>query len=127
MTPAHDIWQNRLGFATVGKTKEADVGFLDKVKEAASDVATEAKKGTAQLKDKMDDAALKKKGDDFAKQLGYLIYKERRHDKPAGEEADRLIAELAEVEKTLEAAGTDAADPGDSSDKGEASEGPAPA
>jgi len=80
------------------------MGFLDKVKEAASDVAAEAKKGADQVKGKMDDAALKRKGDDLAKQLGYLIYKERHHDKPAGEDADRLILELAEVEKTLEAA-----------------------
>ena len=92
------------------------MGFLDKVKEAASDVAAE-----------------EKKGDDFAKQLGYLIYKERRHDKPAGEEAERLMTEMAEVEKTLGAGGTDAADPADpadpadSPDKGEASEGSAPA
>lgn len=99
------------------------MGFLDKVKEAASDVAAEAKKGADQLKDKMDDAALKRKGDDLAKQLGYLIYKERRHDAPAGEEADRLMDEMAEVEKTLEAGKGEAA----GSDKDEESEGPAKA
>lgn len=86
------------------------MGFLDKVKEAASDVAAEAKKGADQIKDKMDDAALKRKGDDLAKQLGYLIYKERKHGQPAGEEADRLVAEMAEVEKTLEAPAEGTAD-----------------
>ncbi len=95
------------------------MGFLDKVKEAASDVAAEAKKGTDQLKDKMDDAALKRKGDDLAKQLGYLIYKERRHDKPAGEEVDRLMDEMAEVEKTLEA-DEGKTEPGDEASEGSA-------
>jgi len=99
------------------------MGFLDKVKEAASDVAAEAKKGADQVKGKMDDAALKRKGDDLAKQLGYLIYKERRHDKPAGEEADRLILELAEVEKTLEAASAPTEKETGSSDEGGATEG----
>jgi len=99
------------------------MGFLDKVKEAASDVAAEAKKGADQVKGKMDDAALKRKGDDLAKQLGYLIYKERRHGKPAGEEADRLMVELAEVEKTLEAAAAPTENEPDSSDKGGATEG----
>jgi hypothetical protein len=79
------------------------MGFLDKVKEAASDVASEAKKGAGQLKDKMDESQLRKKGDDLAKQLGYLTYKERAKATPAGEDAERIIAEMAEVEAQLDA------------------------
>lgn len=82
------------------------MGFMDKVKQTASEVAAEAKKGAGQLKDKRDDSQLRKKGDDLAKQLGYLIYKERRKDTPAGDEAERLITEMAELEAQLEAEDT---------------------
>jgi len=79
------------------------MGFLDKVKEAASDVASEAKKGAGQLKDKTDEFQLRKKRDELAKQLGYLMYKERAKATPAGEDAERIIAEMTEVQAQLDA------------------------
>src|SRR5947207_1856553 len=53
------------------------MGLLDKVKETAAKAAEGAKKGTASVKDKIGDAQLQKKADDNAKQIGWLIVKEK--------------------------------------------------
>jgi hypothetical protein len=78
---------------------------MDKVKAAAEKAAAEAKKGTAQVKEKIGDAQLRRKADDAAKRLGYLIVKERAEGQPAGEETDRLVEEIASLEKQIEAEG----------------------
>lgn len=77
------------------------MGFLDKVKEAGKDMADAAKKGASQVKEKVDKGQTRKKADELAKQLGYLIVKERTEGTPAGEEADRLVAEIGELEAQL--------------------------
>jgi polyhydroxyalkanoate synthesis regulator phasin len=79
------------------------MGFLDKVKSAAQDVATEAKKATTTGKEKLEQVQIKKKMDNAAEQLGYLAYK----GGTSGEEFDRLRSELAELESQLEAVGKD--------------------
>jgi hypothetical protein len=79
------------------------MGFMDKVKAAAQDVATEAKKATAQGKTRLDELQTKKKMDDAAKALGYLIHAERTKGTPAGPEADRLSAEITQLEAELAA------------------------
>jgi hypothetical protein len=83
------------------------MGLMDKVKAAADKAVTEAKKGTAQVKGKIEDAQLRRKADDAAKRLGYLVVKERTEGAPAGEEADRLVEEIKalEVEIAAEAEG----------------------
>ena len=53
------------------------MGILDKAKAAAEKVAEEAKKGTAQVQDKVGHAQTRKKANELAEQLGYLIVKER--------------------------------------------------
>jgi septal ring factor EnvC (AmiA/AmiB activator) len=89
------------------------MGFMDKLKEAAQDVATEAKKATAQGKTKLDQMQSRKKADDAAKQLGYLVHAERTKGATPGGEADRLIAELTrlEIEIAAEAEGEPAETP----------------
>jgi hypothetical protein len=77
------------------------MGLMDKVKAAADKAVTEAKKGTAQVKGKIEDAQLRRKADDAAKRLGYLIVKERSEGTPAGAEADTLVAEITELEKQI--------------------------
>lgn len=77
------------------------MGLMDKVKAAAEKAATEAKKGTAQVKEKIGDAQLRRKADDAAKRLGYLIVKERTEGAAAGEEADQLVAEITELEAKI--------------------------
>src|SRR5712691_8362320 len=79
------------------------MGLLDKVKAVAKDVATEAKKGTATLQGKIEVGQLRKKADEAAKQLGYLIYRERKDGTPAGEEADTLVTEMAQLEEQIKA------------------------
>jgi len=79
------------------------MSFLDKVKAAAQDVGTAAKKGTAQIQGKIEQGQLRKKADDSAKQLGYLIARERTDGTPAGEEADRLVQEIAGLEAQIKA------------------------
>ena len=77
------------------------MGLLDKVKEVAAQGAEAAKKGAAVAKDKVEDVQNRKKADELAKQLGYLVVKERTGGPAAGEEADRIVAEITELEKAL--------------------------
>jgi hypothetical protein len=80
------------------------MGFMDKVKSAAQDVTKEAKKATAGAQQKMEQAQVRKKMDENAKQLGYLVYGERAKGTPAGAEADRIVSELSGLEAQLETA-----------------------
>ncbi|MGH2754229.1 MAG: hypothetical protein ACRDLB_07310 [Actinomycetota bacterium] len=101
------------------------MGFMDKVKSAAQDVATEAKKATAQGKEKLEDMQTKKKMDEAAKKLGYLVYRERTESVPAGSEADSLIQEMTGLQAQLDAAAA-AAPPATSSDAATAAPGTPP-
>ena len=53
------------------------MGLLDKAKQAAQQAAEAAKKGTAQVQGKIEHAQTKKRADDLAQELGYLIVRER--------------------------------------------------
>ena len=55
-------------------------------------------------------AQTKKKADDLAQQLGYLIVRERNEGVPAAAEADRLVAEITALQAQLEAEAGDGAD-----------------
>jgi hypothetical protein len=77
------------------------MGILDKVKQAAGEAAQAAKKGAAQVQTKVEQTQIRKKADDAAKRLGYVVYKERTDGTPAGEEADQLVAEIKELEEQL--------------------------
>ena len=91
------------------------MGFMDKIKEASQNVAAEAKKATAQGKEKVGEFQTRKKMDEAAKKLGYLIHRERTENVPAGADADALIAELttlqAELDKEQETPGADGTPP----------------
>ena len=78
------------------------MGFLDKVKETAAKAGEGVKKGTAQVKDKVQDAQLQKKADENAKQIGYLIVAEKAEGQPApAGEVDRLVEEIVELRKQI--------------------------
>lgn len=77
------------------------MSILDRAKQAAQQVATAAKKGAEQVKEKVEDVQLRRKADDAAKRLGYLIYRERAEGVPAGEEADRLVKEIGDLERQI--------------------------
>ncbi|HEY7874925.1 MAG TPA: hypothetical protein VIG64_07355 [Actinomycetota bacterium] len=84
---------------------------MDKLKATAQDVASEAKQATAKAQTKMEQSQTRKKIDDLAKQLGYLVYREKTQGTPAGADADKLVADMGELEKQLEASQAAAAAP----------------
>lgn len=79
------------------------MSFLDKVKETAQSVAAETKKGAAKAQEKIEHTQTRRKADDLAKQLGYLIAGERTGGPAAGTEADRLVEEITALEAQLQA------------------------
>lgn len=107
------------------------MGFMDKVKSAAQDAATQAKKATSQAQTKMEEGQVKKKMDESARQLGYLVYRERTQGTPAGAEADTHISELQGLEAKLTELHAEAAaapqQPQQTPDATPAGPGPAPA
>ena len=85
------------------------MGFMDKIKEASQNVAAEAKKATAQGKEKLGDMQAKKKMDEAAKKIGYLVYRERTEGTPQGSETDTLVAEMKELQVQIDENGAAAA------------------
>lgn len=86
------------------------MGLMDKMKAQAQNVAAQAKTAAGQAQDKMEQMQLRKKADEAAKQLGYLIHKERTGGAAAGAEADKLVAEISDLERQM--AEEDASQPG---------------
>jgi hypothetical protein len=92
------------------------MSLLDKAKAAAQKVAEGAQKGAHQVQEKVEQSQTRKKADDLAKQLGYLIVRERSGGEAAGAAADDLVGQITALEAQLAAmqageddAGTDAA------------------
>jgi hypothetical protein len=91
---------------TVAGTEEADMGLMDKVKQVAGEMGEVAKKGASQVQTKVEQTQLRRKADDAAKRLGYLVHRERTGGDPAGAEADALVAEIKDAEEQIAAAET---------------------
>lgn len=77
------------------------MGLRDKLKERAQELASEAKKATSQAQGKLEEVTLRRRMDDAAKQLGYLVYRERTKGTPAGSDADTLVNQMREVDDVL--------------------------
>jgi hypothetical protein len=77
------------------------MGIMDKVKEAAGTAVEATKKAADVAKDKVEDVQLRRKADDLAKQLGYLVV---AGGGSAGSEGDALITQIKELEAQLAAA-----------------------
>ncbi|MDP9333756.1 MAG: hypothetical protein M3Q30_10670 [Actinomycetota bacterium] len=81
------------------------MGFLDKVKDAAGKAADQAKHATAVGKEKLEDVRLQKKINDLCEEIGALVVAQKRNeaslDAPA--QIDAKVAEIAEIEKQMEA------------------------
>ncbi|HEX2056946.1 MAG TPA: hypothetical protein VHI71_01125 [Actinomycetota bacterium] len=75
---------------------------MDKVKAQAQNAAAQAKAATKQAQDKVGDMQLRRKADDAAKRLGYLVHKERTGGPAAGDEADKLVAEITDLERQID-------------------------
>ena len=81
------------------------MGFLDKVKDAAGKAADQAKHATAVGKEKLEDTRLQKKINDLCQDIGALVVAQKRNEAPDDAEAqiDAKVAEIAEIEKQMEA------------------------
>ena len=77
------------------------MGFLDKVKETAAKAGEGVKKGTSSVRDKMEDSQLRKKADENAKQIGYMVVKERTEGESNPAEVDRLAQEIVAIEAKI--------------------------
>jgi hypothetical protein len=81
------------------------MGFLDKVKDAAGKAADQAKHATAVGKEKLEDVRLQKKINDLCQEIGALVVAQKRNEAPQDVSAqiDAKVAEIAEIEKQMEA------------------------
>jgi len=81
------------------------MGFLDKVKDAAGKAADQAKHATAVGKEKIEDVRLQKKINDLCQEIGAHVVAQKRNEAPvdAPAQIDAKVAEIAEVEKQMEA------------------------
>jgi hypothetical protein len=77
------------------------MGLMDKLKETAQEVADEARKATVQGKGKLEEIALRRRMDESARKLGYLMFRERTQGTPSGTEADSLIADMRQLEDQI--------------------------
>jgi membrane protein involved in colicin uptake len=77
------------------------MGLMDKVKAQAQKAAEQAKNAAGQAQEKVEQIQLRKKADEAAKQLGYLIHKERTGGAAAGAEADKLVADITDLERHM--------------------------
>jgi hypothetical protein len=81
------------------------MGFMDKVKAAAQDAATQAKSATGQAQTKIEQVQLKNRLNSLAEELGQVIFKERTKGTPAAD-AERLITEMKDLEARIDALAT---------------------
>jgi hypothetical protein len=86
------------------------MGILDKAKEVAKQGADAAKKAADAAKDKADEVQTKRKADQLAEQLGYLIVRERSEGADVKVEADALVVQIVDLQKQLAEAAPDTSD-----------------
>jgi hypothetical protein len=79
------------------------MGFMDKVKSAAADVATQAQKATTQAQSKIEQTQLRRKADDVARNLGYAVVRQRTQGVDAAADIDAMVAEITALETQIAA------------------------
>jgi ATP-dependent DNA ligase len=77
------------------------MGLMDKLRDTAQEVAEEARKATVQGKGKLEELALRRRMDESARKLGYLVFRERSQGTPSGTEADGLVDDMRELEDQI--------------------------
>jgi hypothetical protein len=77
------------------------VGLLDKAKEIAGQGAEAAKKAAETAKDKAGDLQARRRADDLAEQLGYLIVRERTEGTDVAAESQRLVDEIVALQREI--------------------------
>ena len=97
------------------------MGLFDKLKEAADEGAEALKKAGTAAKEKVEDVQIRRRADELAKQLGYLVSKTGS----VGEDGERLATQVRDLERTL-AEGAPPPPEGAIPDAGKASEAQTP-
>jgi hypothetical protein len=82
-------------------TKEDAMELMDKAKQVAGEMGELAKKGASQVQAKIERTQLRRKADDAAMRLGYLVVRERSEGRASGAEVDALVAEIRDVEAQI--------------------------
>jgi hypothetical protein len=77
------------------------MGLLDKAKEIAGQGAEAAKKAADAAKEKAGDLQAKRKADDLAEQLGYLVVRERTEGADVAAESQRLVDEIVALQAEI--------------------------
>jgi hypothetical protein len=77
------------------------MGFMDKVKAQATQVAGKAQEGIKTGQAKVEEAQGRKKGDALLRELGSLVYAQRSGRAPEGSDADidRIVVDLRALEE----------------------------
>jgi hypothetical protein len=88
------------------------MGLLDKVKDVAGKAAEQAKHATEVGKEKLEDRKLAKQVETLLQEIGEIVVGQRRGSAPADGDAQitAKIAEIADLEKQIEANNVAAAD-----------------
>jgi hypothetical protein len=81
------------------------LSLTDKAKTVAGKAVTEAKKGAAQVQEKVEDVQLRRKANSLAKEIGYLVVKEKGGEPAPEGEIDRLAEEIRTIAEQLKADG----------------------
>jgi hypothetical protein len=82
------------------------MGLLDKVKDAAGQVAEQAKQATAAGKERLDEVRTQRRVDDVYEDIGRLVVAAKRGTKPDDFDVQlkRMIVEIDDLEAQLQAA-----------------------
>ena len=77
------------------------MNLTDQAKSVAGKAVDGAKKGAAQVQDKVADVQLRHKANGLAKEIGYLLVKEKGGEPAPDGEIDRLVAEIRSIEDQI--------------------------
>jgi len=80
------------------------MSLTDRAKEVTGKAVAEAKKGAAKVQEKVESVQLRQKANGLAKEIGYLVVKEKAGEQVPAGEIDRLAAEIRSIEDQI---GTD--------------------
>ena len=77
--------------------------FIDKVKDAAQDVASQAQKATSLAQSKIEQVQTRRKADGVARNLGYAIVRQRTQGVDPGDDIEAMINEIVGLESEIAA------------------------
>jgi hypothetical protein len=79
------------------------MSLTDKAKEVGGKAVAEAKKGAAKVQEKVENVQLRQKANGLAKEVGYLVVKEKAGEPVPDGEIARLVAEIRSIEEQIKA------------------------